>query len=80
MTNGKPRLVVLFTNAVRYGAAAELFEHSTDMTATGAMQGREEAKRQQGAILTRGGFRPCARSWEPPVSPSPCCKKERQHP
>ncbi|GMM59871.1 head completion/stabilization protein [Novosphingobium pituita] len=48
MTNGKPRLVVLFTNAVRYGAAAELFEHSTDMTATGAMQGREEAKRQQG--------------------------------
>ena len=42
--NGKPRLVVLFTNAVRYGAAAELADHSTDMSATATDQTRAEAK------------------------------------
>ena len=43
--NGKTRLVVLFTNAVRYAAAAELADHTTDMSATATDQTRAEAKR-----------------------------------
>lgn len=43
--NGKTRLVVLFTSAVRYGAAAELADHTTDMSATATDQTRAEAKR-----------------------------------
>lgn len=43
--NGKARLAVLFTNAVRYGAAAELADHTTDMSATATDETRAEAKR-----------------------------------
>ena len=43
--NGRTRLAVLFTNAVRYGAAAELADHTTDMSATASDETRAEAKR-----------------------------------
>lgn len=43
--NGKTRLTVLFTNAVRYAAAGELADHTTDMSATASDETRAEAKR-----------------------------------
>lgn len=42
--NGKTRLAVLFTNAVRYAAAAELADQSLDITATATADARAEAR------------------------------------
>lgn len=45
IVNGKNRLEVLYTGAVRYAAAAELAELSTDFSATASDETRADAKR-----------------------------------
>jgi hypothetical protein len=51
--NGKPRLVSLFTGAVRFAAGAILAEFSTDFSATASDETRADAKRDLACYYER---------------------------